>query len=585
MMDPELIRLAQEQMNRMSPTEFAKIQEQMMANPELMRMASETMMNMRPEDLRNAAEQLKYARPEEMAEIGEKMANSSPEEIAAMRARADSQITYQISAAQMLKKQGNELHNKGKFNEASQKYLLAKKNLTGIPASKGRTLLLACSLNLMSCYLKTKQYDECIQEGTEVLAYDPKNVKALYRRGQAYKELGQLNDAVSDLNKAYGVSPEDETIGEVLRDVKEKLIKQGGEPAQRKLVIEEITEEAVSTGNGKCSAMENCVTQPQENGACRKSQSGTNGEDLTTNSEYLQTLKDDPEAIRSFQNFMSNADPDTLAALSAGKSGEYSPDMIKTASNMISKMSPEELQRMVQMASSFQRENEYFPRGSLDSNFGSFRPGSVPPNLTPEMLKTATDMMNNMSTEERQKMLEMASSLRARDSVSTPASLNTDGLSSKFPETRENSAVNGNNDMGESSSHGSFSNLRSGSRSSFQPSTPGMQEQMRNQMKDPAMRQMFTSMIKNMSPEMMTNMGEQFGVKLSREDAEKAQQALSSITPENLDRMMRWADGIQKGAERARKAKNWLLGKPGMILAICMLILAIILHRLGYIGS
>lgn len=585
MMDPELIRLAQEQMNRMSPTEFAKIQEQMMANPELMRMASETMMNMRPEDLRNAAEQLKYARPEEMAEIGEKMANSSPEEIAAMRARADSQITYQINAAQMLKKQGNELHNKGKFNEASQKYLLAKKNLTGIPASKGRTLLLACSLNLMSCYLKTKQYDECIQEGTEVLAYDPKNVKALYRRGQAYKELGQLNDAVSDLNKAYGVSPEDETIGEVLRDVKEKLIKQGGEPAQRKLVIEEITEEAVSTGNGKCSAMENCVTQPQENGACRKSQSGTNGEDLTTNSEYLQTLKDDPEAIRSFQNFMSNADPDTLAALSAGKSGEYSPDMFKTASNMISKMSPEELQRMVQMASSFQRENEYFPKGSLDSNFGSFRPGSVPPNLTPEMLKTATDMMNNMSTEERQKMLEMASSLRARDSVSTPASLNTDGLSSKFPETRENSAVNGNNDMGESSSRGSFSNLRSGSRSSFQPSTPGMQEQMRNQMKDPAMRQMFTSMIKNMSPEMMTNMGEQFGVKLSREDAEKAQQALSSISPENLDRMMRWADGIQKGAERARKAKNWLLGKPGMILAICMLILAIILHRLGYIGS
>ncbi|WJZ89436.1 hypothetical protein VitviT2T_008657 [Vitis vinifera] len=585
MMDPELIRLAQEQMNRMSPTEFAKIQEQMMANPELMRMASETMMNMRPEDLRNAAEQLKYARPEEMAEIGEKMANSSPEEIAAMRARADSQITYQINAAQMLKKQGNELHNKGKFNEASQKYLLAKKNLTGIPASKGRTLLLACSLNLMSCYLKTKQYDECIQEGTEVLAYDPKNVKALYRRGQAYKELGQLNDAVSDLNKAYGVSPEDETIGEVLRDVKEKLIKQGGEPAQRKLVIEEITEEAVSTGNGKCSAMENCVTQPQENGACRKSQSGTNSEDLTTNSEYLQTLKDDPEAIRSFQNFMSNADPDTLAALSAGKSGEYSPDMFKTASNMISKMSPEELQRMVQMASSFQRENEYFPKGSLDSNFGSFRPGSVPPNLTPEMLKTATDMMNNMSTEERQKMLEMASSLRARDSVSTPASLNTDGLSSKFPETRENSAVNGNNDMGESSSHGSFSNLRGGSQSSFQPSTAGMQEQMRNQMKDPAMRQMFTSMIKNMSPEMMTNMGEQFGVKLSREDAEKAQQALSSITPENLDRMMRWADGIQKGAERARKAKNWLLGKPGMILAICMLILAIILHRLGYIGS
>ena len=166
---------------------------------------------------------------------------------------------------------------------------------------------------------------------------------------------------------------------------------------------------------------------------------------------------------------------------------------MKTASNMISKISPEELQRMVQMASSFQRENEYMPGGSLDSNFGSFKPGSVPPNITPEMLKTATDMMNKMSTEERQKMFEMASSLRARDSVSTPASLNTDRPSSHFPETRENSAINGNNDIGESSSQDSFSNFRSGSGSSFPASTADMQEQMRNQMKDPAMRQVCCS--------------------------------------------------------------------------------------------
>ncbi|GMJ00843.1 tetratricopeptide repeat 7, outer envelope protein 61 [Hibiscus trionum] len=583
MMDPELLRIAQEQISRMSPDELSKIQQQMMSNPDLMRMASESMKNMRPEDLRHAAEQLKHTRPEEMTQIGEKMANASPEEIAALRARADAQMSYELSAAEMLKNQGNELHKQGKFNNASEKYLLAKKNLKGLPSAKGKTLLLACSLNLMSCYLKTRQYDECVKEGSEVLSYDAKNVKALYRRGQAYKELGQLEDAVSHLRKAQEVSPDDETIADVLRDAEERLAREGSHQAPRGVVIEEITEEAASTSsaNLQSSSTEPLFKQPRESTGFSKSESVKNVGDLRTNSECLHALKEDPESLRSFQNFISSADPDTLAAMSGGKVGEVSPDMFKTASKMISKMSPEELQRMVQLASSFQGENPYT---------GGFGSGSIPSNVTPDMLQTATDMMTKMPPEQLQKMFEMAASLKGKDSIPTATAVSNNRLDSdaevKYPESQTASVTNVNSGFGEtgSSSSSRFPNSMS-AESSFPTSTADLQEQMRNQMKDPAMREMFASMMKNMSPDMMANMSEQFGLKLSREDAAKAQQAMSSLSPEDLDRMMCWMDRIQRGAEGAKKAKNWLLGKPGMILAVCMLILAVILHRLGFIGS
>ncbi|KAI4386159.1 hypothetical protein MLD38_004118 [Melastoma candidum] len=592
MMDPDLLRMAQEQMSRMSPSDFARIQQQMMSNPDLMRMASESMKNMRPEDLKQAAEQLKHVRPEDMAEIGEKMANASPEEIASMRARADAQMTYQLNAAQLLKKEGNELHSQGRFMDASQKYLRAKSNLKDIPSSKGKALMLTCSLNLMSCYLKTRQYDECIKEGSEVLADDSKNVKALYRRGQAYKEIGRLGDAVSDLRKAHEVSPDDETVAEVLRDAEARLTKEGGS-VSRGVMIEEITEdvETVSTS----SKPENILSVQSEekvpnieNSLENQVHNSTYGP--TTSTECLRALRDDPESIRSFQNFISNADPEALAAMGTGNTGEISPDMVKTASSMIGKMSPEELQKMIKLASSFPSEGPFGGAGPSDNSSNSFTPGSLP-NFSPEMLKTASDMMSKMSPDDLQRMFEMPSSLRGIDSFPAGAASNsgrsTSSFKTKSADTENEPAIARDILSSEaSSSHLVSSDFGSVPNPSWNFPAAGadMQEQMRNQLKDPAMRQMFSSMMKNMSPEMMANMGEQFGFRLSKEDAARAQQAMSSLSPEALDKMMCWADRIQRGVETARTTKNWLLGRPGMILAICMLLLAVILHRLGYIG-
>ncbi|XP_058086955.1 outer envelope protein 61 isoform X2 [Magnolia sinica] len=549
MMDPEMIRLAQEQMSKISPSDLAKLQQQMMSNPELIRLATESMKNMRPEDMRNAAEQLKNARPEDMAEITEKMAKATPEEIAAMRAHADAQASYEFNAAQMLKKEGNDLHGQGKYSDAALKYL-------------------------------------------HVLQYDAENVKALYRRGQAYKALGKLKAAVSDLSNAHKISPDDETIADVLRDAKEKLSEEGeSQHVSRGVIIEEITEEEIcptpSEFDNSSSATEYSVMQLQEAGESPQGQGGSNIRVPTTDAECLQGLKDNPEAIRSFQNFLSNADPNAFAALGAGG---MPPEMVKTASGMISKMSPEELQKMLEMASSLNGKGSLFPTATADtSGRGSAAGLQPPPGMSPDMVKTASDMISKMSPQELQKMFEVAASLKGKDGPFPMAASDANSDRSKMPQSAGTAGVSaaGESSSGdENISRGLFENSRTGRSSSNLPSSGAdLQDQMRNQMKDPAMRQMFTSMIQNMNPDMMASMSEQFGVKLSREEAAKAQQAMSSMSPEDLDRMMRWADRIQKTAEGARKTKNWLLGRPGMILAICMLILAIVLHRLGYIGG
>ncbi|GJY57584.1 hypothetical protein Tco_0456699 [Tanacetum coccineum] len=116
-----------------------------------------------------------------------------------------------------------------------------------------------------------------------------------------------------------------------------------------------------------------------------------------------------------FQNFRSQADPETLASTGRGNHEGISPDMVKTDSSMVSSMPPDELPRMLEMATSFQRNNNPLNNSNRGSGIPNVTPDMLKtciPNVTPDMLKTSTDMMNKMPPEELQNMLNMESSFK-----------------------------------------------------------------------------------------------------------------------------------------------------------------------------
>ncbi|MQL90773.1 hypothetical protein Taro_023376 [Colocasia esculenta] len=141
----------------------------------------------------------------------------------------DLNTAEKIEAAGKKKEEGNALFKLGKYARASNRYEKAAKfieydsSFSDEEKKQSKVLKVTCNLNNAACKLKLKDYKEAVKLCTKVLEIDSRNVKALYRRAQAYIQLADLDLAELDIKKALEIDPDNRDVKLEYRTLKEKM--------------------------------------------------------------------------------------------------------------------------------------------------------------------------------------------------------------------------------------------------------------------------------------------------------------------------------------------------------------------------
>lgn len=114
------------------------------------------------------------------------------------------------AAAEAVKAQGTQAIKSGDFARAVTLYSESLGILETVAARNNRCLAL----------IKLERWDEAISDATAVLSVEPRNPKALFRRGLAHRGRGDRSAAVEDLTKLGSLEPGNKLAKEELRRTK-----------------------------------------------------------------------------------------------------------------------------------------------------------------------------------------------------------------------------------------------------------------------------------------------------------------------------------------------------------------------------
>lgn len=115
-----------------------------------------------------------------------------------------------------------------RFRKAIQ-YLESIQSPSGLSPSmiaRRDTLSCHCNLNLAAGYLKQEKYETVIEHCNKALRFEPKNVKGLFRRGQAYAKLHKYDEAKSDILLARELDGDNKAVISLLKTIDTSMKKE-----------------------------------------------------------------------------------------------------------------------------------------------------------------------------------------------------------------------------------------------------------------------------------------------------------------------------------------------------------------------
>ncbi|KAG7673991.1 hypothetical protein Ndes2526B_g02530 [Nannochloris sp. 'desiccata'] len=138
----------------------------------------------------------------------------------------DMDVDEKVAAAVVAKEKGNAAFKAGKLDRAIAFWERAKQAVEfddSFEAEKkraARALKQSCELNLAAAFLKVGKLQEAGKAATKVLEADSNNMKALYRRAQAYIASADWVEAGQDIKKGLQLEPANTDFKLLVRKLK-----------------------------------------------------------------------------------------------------------------------------------------------------------------------------------------------------------------------------------------------------------------------------------------------------------------------------------------------------------------------------